>query len=139
MTDMDDLGWGGDHHEKLLRLQTAVKQLGEGSKVKDRFDKATFCLTGYLERDFPEHLRSAFTRIMDARVRAREDISSTDAIFVFDKPTDNRQIVKDLICLLVACSIDLGRKWSPDRDHMYPKSEILPRRKGRRSGRLDGL
>jgi hypothetical protein len=139
MNQTDDLGWGGDHAEKLLRLQSAIRGLGEGSRVTDRFERATFCLTSYSEKDFPEHLRPAFTRIMDARVRAGEDISPTDAIFGFNKPTDRRQIMEDLICLLVACSIDLGRKWSPDCEHMYPKGDVLPRRKGRRSGRLDGL
>src|SRR6516165_1146525 len=43
MINIADLGWGRDHAEKLLRLQSAIRQLGEGGRVTDRFEKATFC------------------------------------------------------------------------------------------------
>ncbi len=65
---MIDNGWGGDHVGKLHALQVAMKNLCGAGKIRDRFEKATFPLATKLDRDFPESLRPAFTRIMDARI-----------------------------------------------------------------------
>jgi hypothetical protein len=83
----DDLGWGSDHIGKLHTLRAAIRLLAGGGKVRDRLDKATFCLVGYSERDFPEHLRPIFTRIRDARLRARWEVNPDHVVFYFDSLT----------------------------------------------------
>lgn len=130
MNDTDDLGWGRDHVEKLIRLRSAIRRLAGGGKIRDRFDAATSYLTTYSERDFPEHLRPVFARIMDARVRSRWNPAPGHAVFALDSlsPTERKQLVADLTCLVDACSIDLGRKWSPDYDFMYPKKNCFGQR-----------
>ena len=130
---VEDFGWGSDHVGKLLALQTAIKHLCGPGKIRDRFDAGTFPLVKYQERDFPEALRSAFTRILDARIKSRQDVTKDYAYFAFDAltPTERNQIVADITALYEACLIDIGRAW-PEWDFMYPKGELLPRPKRRR-------
>jgi hypothetical protein len=52
-----------------------MRHLTGSGKVRDRFDNATFCFVTYSERDFPEPLRPAFTRILEAK---RETNNSRD-------------------------------------------------------------
>jgi hypothetical protein len=61
---VQDFGWGGDHAGKLHALQTAIKHLCGAGKVRERFDAGTYPLVTCHERDFPEHLRPAFNRIV---------------------------------------------------------------------------
>ncbi|WP_316187965.1 MULTISPECIES: hypothetical protein [unclassified Bradyrhizobium] len=124
----DDFGWGGDHVGKLIALQTAVRKLAGQGKLRDRYDAATFALATYHERDFPEHLRPAFNRIMEARRKAREDVNENYAYFAFDAltPTERKQVVADITALYEACLIDIGRSW-PQWDFMYPKGDLLPK------------
>jgi len=123
---IEDLGWGGDHGGKLIALQAAIKHLSGSGKVRDRLANATFCLVTYSERDFPEPLRPAFTRILEARLRSRREINPNYVVFAFDEltPTERKQIVADITSLHDACLIDSGRKW-PEYDFMYPKDEVL--------------
>ena len=129
----DDLGWGGDHVGKLKALQTAIRILAGGGTVRNRFDRATFCVVNYW--DVPNPLRPALQRIRDGRRRCRRKVSATHAYFAFDElgTSVREQIVADLTALYEACLIDLGRK-SPEYDFMYPKGDVIsktkrPRRK----------
>lgn len=107
MTDSN--GWGGDHVGKLVALKAAAKHLAGPGKVRDRYDSATSALATYREADFPEALRPAFTRIMDARIESRRDISPTYAVFAFDElgPKRRAQIAADITTLYEACLIDI--------------------------------
>lgn len=130
---VEDFGWGGDHVGKLLALQTAVKHLCGPGKIRDRFDTGTFPLVTYQERDFPEEIRPAFRRILDARIKSRHEITSDYVVFAFDSltPTERKQIVADIQALYEACLIDIGRAW-PEWDFVYPKGEVLQKPKRRR-------
>ena len=126
----DDPGWGSDHVGKLESLRAAIRELAGGGKVRDRFDRATFCLVTYW--DVPQHLRPALKRIRDARRRCRHDITPSYAVFGFDtlSAAVRKQIVADLIALYEACLIDLGRTW-PQWDFMYPTGDLIPKPKRR--------
>ncbi len=132
---IDDLGWGGDQVGKLVALQGSMRHLTSSGKVRDRLDRATFCLVTYMEHDFPEPLRPAFKRILEARLRSRCEINPNYVVFAFDEltPTERKQIVADITALHDACLIDIGRKW-PEYDFVYPKDEVLqgPKRKRKR-------
>jgi hypothetical protein len=130
---VEDFGWGGDHVGKLLALKAAMKHLCGVGKIRERFDHATFPLVTYQERDFPEALRPAFRRIIDARIKSRHDITAEYVVFAFDSltPTERKQIVADITTLYEACLIDIGRSW-PEWEFMYPKSELLPKPARRR-------
>jgi hypothetical protein len=130
---VQDFGWGGDHVGKLHALQTAIKHLCGAGKVRERFDAGTYPLVTYHQSDFPEHLRPAFNRIMDLRIKSRAEIAPEYVVFAFDSlsPTERKQIVADVQALYEACLIDLGRAW-PEWDFMYPKGELLPKPPRRR-------
>jgi hypothetical protein len=126
----DDYGWGGDHVGKLVALQAAMRQLAGNKKIRERYDDATFALVKFQERDFPEALRPAFTRIKDARIKSRHEVHKDYVSFNFDEltPTERKQIFADITALYEACLIDIGRSW-PDWDFMYPKGEVIQKRK----------
>jgi hypothetical protein len=127
----DKFGWGGDHVGKLYTLQTAMRLLAGNKKIRERYDAATFPLVRYQERDFPEHLRPAFTRIIDARIKSRHEVHKDYVSFNFDEltQTERKQILADITALYEACLIDIGRSW-PQWDFMYPKGEVIPKRRG---------
>ena len=66
-------------------LQTAIKHLCGAGKVRERFDAGTFPLVTYHERDFPEHLRPAVNRIMDLRIKSRDEITPKHVVFALKR------------------------------------------------------
>ena len=134
----DDFGWGGDHVGKLVALRTMMKHLNGNAKIGDKLEAATFTLMTYHENAFPESLRPAFNRIVEARTALRREITKEYVVFAFDEltPTKRKQLVADLTALYEACLIDIGRSW-PEWDFVYPKGDVLPkpvrRRKTRKS------
>jgi hypothetical protein len=127
---VEDTGWGSDHVGKLDALQRAIKRLCGPGKIRDRFDAGTFPLVTYQERDFPEQLRPAFRRILDARLKSRHEVTLQHVVFAFDSltSTERKQIVADVQALYEACLIDIGRAW-PESDFVYPKGDIVAKSK----------
>lgn len=82
---VQNFGWGGDHVGKLRALQAAIKHLCGAGKVRERFDAGTFSLVTYHERDFPEHLRPAVNRIMDLRIKSRDEITPKHVVFALKR------------------------------------------------------
>lgn len=100
-------------------------------KIRDRYDRATFALAPYQERDFPELLRPAFHRVIDARIKSRQDVTSDYAYFAFDAltPAERKQLVADLTTLYDACLFNIGRVW-PEWDFMYRRVRLCRNRCG---------
>jgi hypothetical protein len=119
---MIDNGWGGDHVGKLLRLQTAVKTLAEGrGTTAERLEKATYPLATLFPKDFPTHLHSCATRVLEFREKYVFH-AGDESYFRPVKPSDKTRFVRDLIALYEACLIDIGRTW-PEWDFMYPEDK----------------
>ena len=71
MTESHQLGWGGDHVGKLVKLRNAVRILAEGfKKPADRLEQATLCLSTLQPQDFPEPLRKLAARVLSLRRNA---------------------------------------------------------------------
>jgi hypothetical protein len=72
------------------------------------------------------------TRIIDARIACRRDLSPTYAVFAFDEfgPKRRAQITADITAIYEACLIDIGRNW-PQWDFMYPKAEVIAQKRTR--------
>jgi hypothetical protein len=133
---MTDYGWGGDHVDKLHRLQIAVKILAEGNgNVADRLNRATYPLVTLFPRDFPAKLRKRAERALGLREKYVFH-AGDDSYFHQVKPSDRRNFAVDLIALYEACLIDLGRSW-PQWDFMYPEDIDMtppPRQRKHHSG-----
>jgi hypothetical protein len=117
-------GWGGDHVGKLLRLQTAVKQLAESKgKLNDRLQRSTYALATLLPRDFPKHLQNRAANVLALRGKYVFHAGG-DSYFQNVPPKERIQFTEDLLALYEACLIDLGR--ARDKDFMYPKDREVP-------------
>ncbi len=101
----------GDPVDQLLSLRISLKcLLTRGLNPRERFDRATFPLVKYQPSEFPEQMRPAFERLMQARIAVRQDyIGST--IFDFSRlsVTELRSLQNDVIALFEACLLDIGR------------------------------
>src|SRR5262249_13434149 len=130
MENDPDLGWTSDHVGSLERLRDAVRILAEGhKKLDDRIDKATYALVHFRPKDFPAHLRPRIQRIHHARRRAAMHWRAADTgrevpilrfSFAYLTPTEQHNLVADIIGLYEACLIDIGRTW-PRWDFVYPQ------------------
>jgi len=119
------LGWGGDHVGKLVKLQNAVRILAEGfKKPADRLEQATLCLLTLQPQDFPEPLRKRAARVLSLRGNAVVKHAGTCPYFRFAdvSRTERKRFVADLIALYEACLIDIGRGW-PQWSLTYPKAD----------------
>jgi hypothetical protein len=135
MIDDSNHGWG-EIVGKFEELKAAMNDLiSISGNVRERFDEATFRLVKYGEQDFPEHLRPAFNRIIDTRIKSRRDITG---MFAFETltPTERRQLVADICAMYEACLIDIGRSW-PEWEVLYPKADVLGKPKRRRKKKID--
>jgi hypothetical protein len=105
-----NLGWA-EPVSQYESLATAVKILAEGrSKFRERMEDATFALTRWQAKDFPERIRERARKVLSVRSKVRWDYTG-GCRFEFQRltPKQRRALVADIIALYEACLLDLGK------------------------------